>query len=108
MEKNAKNMEGGEEGSLPSNSHFCHHLEAPLAGGTLEVPMDFVLLKLWATQALSRLEALVSAKVGREWGERVSRMREVGGLVGRRVVGASQKTLGVKGGPKKNDKITVP
>jgi len=42
-------------------------------------------------------------------GERVSRMREEGGLVGRRVVGGlgvgrsfPKKNLGVRGGPKKS------
>jgi hypothetical protein len=52
--KNAKNKKGGEERSLPSNSHFCHHLEAPLAGAlfkllAFEAPINFALLgwKLW-------------------------------------------------------------
>ncbi len=56
---------------------------------TLEALVDFALLKLRATQALSRLKALaveVSAKGG-GWGEGVSRMREVSGMVGRREVG---------------------
>jgi hypothetical protein len=37
--KVTKNEKGGEW-SLPSNSHFCHHLEAPLA---------FALLKLYVS-----------------------------------------------------------
>ncbi len=30
-QKNAKNKKGRGDGSLPSSSHFCHHIEAPLA-----------------------------------------------------------------------------
>jgi hypothetical protein len=28
---------GGKEGSLPSSSHFYHHLEAPLVGALLKL-----------------------------------------------------------------------
>jgi hypothetical protein len=47
-----------------SSSHFYHHVEAPLVGAflklpTLEASMDFVFLKLYATEALFRSEALV-------------------------------------------------
>jgi hypothetical protein len=35
--KNAKNKKGGGEGSLPSSSHFYHHIEAPLAATTLKL-----------------------------------------------------------------------
>jgi hypothetical protein len=36
--KIVKTKKGGKEGSLSSNSHFCHHLEAPLAFALLLPP----------------------------------------------------------------------
>ncbi len=111
--KNAKNKKGGEEGSLPSNSHFCHHLEAPLVGGTLEAP------SLWSSYwvCAPRLEALameVSAKRGHGWRE--VQQDEGGRWVGRKKGGSwvgigrsfPKKNLGSGVGQKNNDKKSVP
>ncbi len=98
----------------------CHHVEAPLVGALLKLPtleahVDFALLKLWATQALFRLEALVmeaSAKGG-GWGG--GQQDEGGRWVGRKkggrwVVGRSfpKNTWGQGWAKKKVIKKTVP
>jgi hypothetical protein len=76
------------------SSCFCtptyHHIEAPLVGAllklpALEAPMDFIFLKLWAT--LGRKLWWWKWAQKEVDGEGASKMREVGGLVGRRVVG---------------------
>jgi hypothetical protein len=91
-----------------------HHVEAPLVGAllkllALEALVDFMFLKLRATQALSRSEALameVSAKGG-GWGggQKDEGGRWVGRKKGGRWVGVNRsfpkKKLGVKGAPKK-------
>ncbi len=48
--KNAKHKKGGGEGNLPSSSHFCHHLEVPLAFTLLLPPC-------WSSFSWGTLEA---------------------------------------------------